>query len=292
MKKLLIVITLVLTAAIVNAQDSTSVAGPWKYNGMAAINFSQVSLTNWAQGGESSYAVNLLSAFGLNYAKNNSTWDNAIDMRHGIQKIGERDPGKTDDHIDLMSKYGYKASGDWYFSGMLNLKTQFTEGFQNTPAGRVVISDFMSPGYIQVSLGMEYKPSDKFFLSLSPLGGKVTVVLNDSLSNAGSYGVPAGETSRSELGGSVKISVTHEVMKNVTLRSTLDLFSNYIDTPQNVDVSWKAMLNMKVNEYLSANISTHLLYDDDIAFTDTDGTKGGARVQFKEILGIGFSVKF
>ena len=81
-------------------------------------------------------------------------------------------------------------------------------------------------------------------------------------------------------------------MKNVTLTSTLDLFSNYLDKPQNIDVSWRMMINMKVNEFLSANISTHLLYDDDVTYTDSEGINQGPRVQFKEILGIGFSVKF
>ncbi|MEA1886045.1 MAG: hypothetical protein U9N72_02400 [Bacteroidota bacterium] len=81
-------------------------------------------------------------------------------------------------------------------------------------------------------------------------------------------------------------------MENVNLTSTIDLFSNYFDSPQNIDISWKALLNMKINEYLSANISTHLIYDDDIDWVDSEGIKHGPKVQFKEMLGIGFSYKF
>lgn len=293
MKKVLFSIVITSLALTLSAQeDTTVVEGPWKSGGMATLSFSQVSLTNWAQGGESSYAINLLSAFNLNYAGDNTTWDNLVDVGYGIQKIGEKDPGKTDDHLELLSKYGYKTSGNWYLSGMLNFKTQFTKGFQFTDAGNVLISDFLSPGYILLAVGMEYKPSDAFFFSASPVGGKVTLVMNDSLSTVGSFGVEAGKTSRSEFGGTVKIGVNKEVMKNVTLTSTLDLFSNYIDSPLNIDISWKAMVNMKVNEILSANISTHLIYDDDIDYIDPEGASQGPKVQFKEILGIGLSVKF
>ncbi len=281
-----------ITISLVAQETSEEEGGPWKKNGMASLNFSQVSLTNWAQGGESSYAVNALSAFSINYALDRSSWDNSLDVGYGIQKIGDRDPGKTDDHLEILSKYGYKTSGNWFLSGMLNLKTQFTKGYQNTDTDRVVISDFMSPGYILLAIGMEYKPSDAFFFSASPVSGKLTLVMNDELSEAGSFGVEAGKTSRSEFGGTIKIGLNKEIMKNVNLTSTMDLFSNYFNNPLNIDVSWKAMINMKVNELISANISTHLFYDDDIAYLDTEGVSQGPKVQFKEILGLGLSVKF
>lgn len=292
MKNSFLVIATILLAASLSGQDTLKVEEPWKTKGMASLNFSQVSLTNWAQGGESSYAINALSAFSVDYAKDNSTWGNSIDAGYGIQKVGDKPSGKTDDHIELVSKYGYKTSKHWYISGMLNVKTQFTKGYKLTETDRILISDFMSPGYILLSLGMEYKPGDAFFVSLSPLSGKMTIVTNDSLSSVGSFGVAPGETIRSEFGGSAKIGLNKEIMKNVTLTSTLDLFSNYLDKPQNIDISWRMMINMKVNEFLSANISTHLLYDDDINYTDSEGINRGPRVQFKEILGIGFSVKF
>jgi len=293
MMKQLIILTLglLLTLSTI-AQDTTAIEGPWKYNGMASLNFSQVSLTNWAQGGESSYAINGLSALNLNYTENNNSWANSIDIGYGIQKIGDKNPAKTDDHLELLSKYGRKVTDGWFVSGMLNVKTQFTKGYKETETGRVVISDFLSPGYILLSLGMEYKKDDSFFVTFAPVSGKVTIVTNDSLSNVGSFGVEAGKKFRSEFGGTIKIGVNKDLMENVNFSSTLDLFSNYIDKPQNIDISWKAMLNMKINKYLSANISTHIMYDDDIASVDAEGNPGGPKVQFKEILGVGFSYKF
>ena len=292
MKHLLTFCFVLLFTAALSAQDTAAVEGPWNYKGMASLNFSQVSLTNWSQGGESSYAVNALSAFDLNYTKGNDSWTSSLDVGYGIQKTSEKMATKTDDHLEMMSKYGRKASGSWYFNGMLNFKTQFTRGYKETTDGRLVISDFLSPGYIILSLGMEYKKDESFFASLSPVSSKITIVANDSLSAAGSFGLSPGEKIRSELGATVKIGLIKDLVENVSLSSTLDLFSNYLDKPQNIDISWKALVNMKINRFLSANISTHLVYDDDIEWIDSEGVARGPRVQFKEMIGIGFSWKF
>ena len=292
MKHIFYGLILLMAPLLISAQDTTAVKGPWTTKGMASLNFSQVSLTNWSQGGESSYAINTLTAFGMDYKKDKSSWANSLEAGYGIQKVGEKRAGKTDDHLEIVSRYGYQTSRVWFLSAILNLKTQFTKGYKVTETDRIMISDFMSPGYIQLAIGMEYKPNDNFFVAISPVGGKVTIVANDSLSSVGSFGVEPGETMRSEFGGSVKVGVNRDIMENVNFTSTLDLFSNYLNNPGNIDVSWRAMINMKINKYLSANISTHLLYDDDIDYTDSEGVNQGPRVQFKELLGIGFSVKF
>jgi hypothetical protein len=290
--KQLISLLAVLIPVLAVAQDTTDIKGPWSTKGMSSINFSQVSLTNWSQGGESSYAINALTAFSMDYKREKISWTNSFDAGYGIQKAGEKRAGKTDDHLEIVSRYGYQTSRVWFLSGIVNLKTQFTKGYKTTDTDRIMISDFMSPGYIQLSIGMEYKPDDKFFVALSPVGGKITIVANDSLSAVGSFGVDPGKTMRTEFGGAVKVGVNREIMENVTFTSTLDLFSNYFNNPQNIDISWRAMINMKINEFLSANISTHLLYDDDIGYTDDEGMNHGPRIQFKELLGVGFSVKF
>lgn len=265
----------------------------WKTGGVTTINFSQVSLTNWAAGGESSYSLNGLVSLFANYKKDKLTWENSLDIGYGIIKQGEREVRKTDDKIDLMTKMGYNAGGEWYYMGMLNFKTQMDEGFKyDDEAGtKAKISDLLSPAYLLISLGMEYKPGDKFTANISPLTGKMTFVLNDELSEAGAFGVEPGEKARAEFGGYVKMAFKDEIWTNVTLSTKLDLFTNYLKNPQNIDVNWEVLLAMKVNKFLTANLSTQLIYDDDIAITDSEGNTG-PRVQFKEVLGIGLSLKF
>jgi hypothetical protein len=292
MKKLFFLVPALFISVALFPQAADTTAGPWKFTGITNLSLSQVSLVNWAQGGFNSLAINGLALLKTQYTKDKTTWANTLDLGYGIQKNENQDIGKTDDHLDFLSRYGYKTGKNWYLSGLLNFKTQFTKGYTGTDANRKLISDFMSPGYLLLAIGMEYKPNDKFYIMLSPIGGKATFVLDDTLSAKGSFGVDPGKKFRAEMGASARIGLIMDVMKNVTLATSLDLFSNLLDKPQNVDVNLKALLNLKVNEFLSANISITMIYDDNVGYTDIEGVSHGPRVQFKEILGVGLSVKF
>ena len=118
-----------------------------------------------------------------------------------------------------------------------------------------------------------------------------TFVKDGYLSNEGAFGVDPGEHLFSEMGGNLKVEVKYEFLKNMTIYSRVDLFSNYLEDPQNVDVRWDVQLNMTVNKWFSANISTNLIYDNDTKIVQKDGSKG-PRLQFKESLGVGFQVTF
>ena len=85
--------------------------------------------------------------------------------------------------------------------------------------------------------------------------------------------------------------------RTATFQSKLDLFSNYLDKPQNIDVNWENLIDLKVNRLISVSIFTHLVYDDDIDIITDDSATGnpvnkGPRVQFKETLGVGLAFKF
>ena len=291
-RKITILLLLLSAMHFASAQETTDTVKAWKFNGVTSINFSQVSLTNWAAGGENSYAFNGLLNLSANYSKDKNDWANTLEIGYGVQKQGDQELRKTDDHIDFLSKYGRKVSKSFFISAMLNFKTQMNEGKKYETDTSYVISKFLAPAYLQLALGMEYKPGEAFFAVLSPVAGKLTMVLDDTLSAKGSFGIDPGDKTRLELGGSATIGVKKEIMKNVTFTSTLGLFSNYLENAQNVDVDWKVMINMKINNYLSANLNTHLIYDDDIAYINDLGEQRGARVQFKEVFGVGLTYKF
>lgn len=280
----------------------------WKKGGLTALNISQVGLSNWAGGGQSSIALSGIVSLYANLKFGPSTWDNSLDLGYGVLRQGNginlKDGvfRKTDDKIDFVSKYGHKASDRWYYAGLLNFNTQSTPGY-NYPNDSVVISRFLAPGYLLAALGMDYKLNDVFTAFISPFTMKMTFVNDDSLANAGAYGVEkatyddlgvmimAGSHYRMEYGGYMRFSFKKTFMENVTLTSKLSLFSNYAHNPQNVDINWENLLELKVNKFISATISTHLIYDDDISITDRNG-KVGPRTQFKEVIGVGFSYKF
>ena len=172
----------------------------------------------------------------------------------------------------------------------MNFKTQFTNGY-NYPDDSTVISGLMAPGYLLFAAGFDYKPNKNLSVFFAPLTSKTTFVNNQTLADAGAFGVDAGKKVRSEFGGYFKAAYSKDIMKNVNFNTKLGLFSNYLHNPQNIDVDWEVLIGMKINKYLTANINTQLLYDDDIQ-VPLEGGGTGKRIQFKEILGIGFSVKF
>ncbi len=286
----------------------------WKSGGVFSISLAQTSLTNWAAGGENSLALNgFLSTF-LNYKKNKSVWDNSLDLGYGILRQGkEKKFKKMDDKIDLVSKFGQEAFKNFYYAALFNFKTQMTPGY-NYPNDSVKISDWLAPAYALVALGLDYKPNNYLSMFIAPVTGKLTIVNNQMMANAGAFGVDKatydlngnlltkGKMFKSEFGGYIRIIYTRnkfesEFLKNVAFTTKIDLFSNYLKNPERIDVNWETLIAFKVNKYINLNISTQLIYDDDIDIsvdTNNDGIKDakGPRTQFKEILGVGFSYKF
>jgi hypothetical protein len=271
------------------AQESQP-APAWKNGGKFALNFSQSSLTNWAPGGQNSLALNSFFNYFADYTKGKSLWENRLDLAYGLLKQGDEDIRKSDDKIDFSSKYGRQATKTWYYAALLNFKSQFSEGY-NYPDDSTIISRFLAPGYLSIGVGMDWKPKDYFSFYLSPATARWIIVNDDKLSDAGAYGVDPGDKVRTEVGAMARLEFMKDIIKNVNLKSKLELFSNYLDQPQNIDVYWDNMFVMTINKYLSASLNLTLAYDDNLRITDKDG-KTGPRTQFKEVLGIGFTYAF
>ena len=82
-------------------------------------------------------------------------------------------------------------------------------------------------------------------------------------------------------------------MKNISLQTKLDLFSNYSENPQNVDVNWEMLLGMKVNKYISVTLGLAAIYDDAVFVPKGKDSQGalvyGKGLQFKQTFGVGFT---
>jgi hypothetical protein len=329
MKKKFLIITLLIGATSTFAQVTdgekklktvrTDTTSGWLKGGLVNINFTQVSLTNWAAGGQNSVSLAGFSSLFANYKIGKSTWDNALVLQFGQVKQGDANFIKSDDRLQLTSKYGRQASKNWYYAALFDFQTQFTVGYSDPTNTSTKISDFMAPAYFLGALGMDYKPNKNFTLFIAPVTAKYTVVNDDSLAFDGAYGVQGYEVdnngnvtnfenTRMEIGGYLRLNYKKQIMENISYQTNLGLFSNYMNNPQNIDVNWDNILNMKVNKYISASITTSLIYDDDvdIAVLKADGTPEqktladgttqadviGPRTQFKYVLGVGFAYTF
>ncbi len=296
MKQILLII-LMLSVINVYGQDAEAEADTvegWKGGGTIGLSFNQVALSNWASGGEN--AISAVGNLRLNaiYKKGKTNWENYFLTSYGIQKQGDDKVIKNEDKIEFISKIGRRISQKWLYAANLNFRTQWYEGFKNKEDS-AKFSDFFAPAYITLALGFDFKSNDNLAVLLSPLTGKFTVVADDFLASQGAFGVTPGENLRSELGGFIKfLFIKENIIKNVNFTTNLDLFSNYIENPDKIDVNWEVNIDMKINEFLSANINTYLIYDYDVKFTEIENglEVQKAKVQFKEALSVGLNYKF
>ncbi|HTF03108.1 MAG TPA: DUF3078 domain-containing protein [Bacteroidia bacterium] len=284
----------------------------WKRGGVVGFNFTQASFTNWAAGGINSISGQFLFNCFVNYKKGLTTWDNNLDVSYGLMQQGTAASlRKADDKIDYTSKYGqYAFKKVWYYSVLANFKTQFQPGYTyQGDTSKTLISDFMSPGYLVVAVGLDYKPTDKFSIFTAPFTAKYTFVTNQTLANAGAYGVDKaivdtagnvllpGKNIRQEFGGYFRMQYRGEIMKGVNMNAKLELFSNYLDRPQNIDVNAEILLTLKVNKYIAVNLNIQAIYDNDVNIAVDNNKDGvidgeGPRLQFRQVLGVGFAAKF
>ncbi len=294
MRKISTTVLLLIIANFVFAQSTPDTTKRWKTGAVTNLTIGQTHLKYWTAGGENSFTINALLNTHANYKYKKHSWKNTIEAAYGTQKAGELDFKKTEDKIDFSSKYGYKAINKFYYTGLYNFKTQFYDGFEydeNNEATK--ISDFLAPGYMLYSVGIDYLQSEHFTIYTSPATGKLTIVNDTFLSSQSAFGVDSGAVFRNEVGAYIKFEFQKEVWENVTINSKLDLFSNYLHNPQNIDVNFNILISMKVNKFLTVNITNDLIYDDDIKIlVDKETGHKGPRLQVKENMGVGLSFNF
>lgn len=263
----------------------------WKFSGITGINFSQTTLVNWVAGGENAVATTFYLNGSLDYAKEKWAWNNNLALEYGVIYSDEYDWRKNADKISFSSKLGYQINKKFYYSFLIDYNTQFAKGY-NYPNTNQYLSTFMAPGYSNIALGIDYKPNDQFSVFLSPTTVRFLFVMNDSLSNAGAYGIDKGDKVKIETGALLKASMKKTVMKNVDVISKLDAFTPYNSDFGNIDVNWELLASFKINEVLTATLSTTLRYYDREHYFNSNGEDEGPKLQFKEIFGLGIAYRF
>jgi DUF3078 family protein len=273
-------------------KDPDTTARRWRSGGFFNLNLAQGSLSNWAAGGDKfSLSLNSLLSVYAFYKKDKSSWDNTLDVNFGYLRSTSLGSRKNDDRFDLLSKYGYAIAPKWNVAALFNFRTQLANGYTyGSNNDRTFSSAFLSPAYVLLSLGFDFKPTANFSLFLSPVTARWTIVKNDTLSAHGLYGVEPGKHVRSEFGAFVSANYIKEFNKNVSYKGRLDLFSNYRHNPEKVDVYMSNILSLKLSKVLAATWNVDLIYDDDVRLFGDDGKS--AAWQIKSLVGIGLMVKF
>jgi len=305
MKKRLLLLAFLINAMLLQAQTAekelisntekavkilTDTIKPgWKTKGNLIFLFNQSNFNNWLAGGENNLSGNLGINYDFNYKKQEWTWDNKVIASYGLLQTKNSDfEKKTDDRFEYNSVLGKKAFGEWYYSFFLNFRTQFTKGYvyskdANGKEIRTENTNLFSPAYLTFGPGMFWKKSDNLKVNLAPLTSKVTYVdRNFTLANDKYFGVEEGRSYRYELGFYASGYYKFNLMTNVSMENTLNLYSNYMKDPQNVDVDYTLAVVMRVNRYLTSNLVFQSIYDDN-AFRG---------FQTRQIFGLGVNYGF
>ena len=313
MKKFLLTFAVMLFASqMIFAQEEAEQKN-WTHGGFVGLNVSQSHFSNWTSGGQDN--INGLGTFkyNLNYLKGKSKWDNTLDLALGYSYFDfDMKPLKTDDRINFSSLYGYDVVKDeLYITANLNFQTQFADGFDYKTDSTNKISTFLAPAYLTVGLGAQYTPSSWFSLNFAPASGRLTIVNDQDLADAGAFGVKGalidpvtgeilehGSKFRMELGAQLIANVNYEIFKNVVFNSKLIVFYDYLQDREfnalskkygcRLDFDWDNAIVLKVNDWLNCNITARLVYDEDIKpiVENSDSF-----LQFKEVLSVGISYK-
>lgn len=297
MKKIKLALLFIAFTGFIFAQEEEQPEEGWKGSGNFALLFNQSAFNaEWTGGGTSNLSGNIAITYDINYRKGKVSWDNRFIGDYGLTKLKDDEfIRKTNDRLEINSIFGYQIDeSHWSYSFFTNFRTQFDKGYEfgedaEGKATRTEITRVMSPGYLQVGPGLLWKKSDNLKINIAPATSRF-IFVNKRFTDVGNdpdaiaafnenpyFGVEANETMRFEFGASISAFAKFDIIENVSMENVLNLYSNYLENPKNIDIDYTMNLVMKVNSYLSANVIFQAIYDD-------NAVKG---FQIREVLGIG-----
>jgi hypothetical protein len=276
------------------AQESV-IDSIWKTGGLAQATANVSYYGDWLAGGENNQAYNLLFNLYANWSKNDWLWQNKLELAYGItrQKRGEgNDPwSKNDDKLWLDTKIGYAVISNWYWASLANFKTQFVEAYSDDSKD-ILVSDFMSPGVLTVSTGVEYKKEDLFSVYLSPATAKGTFVMNDSLAAQFVGGVENGENMKWDGGALLRLGLKFTPVKKVDYEGRVEAFLNYLEASEGLHLETDHMFTAKFNDYLALTAQYSMIMDPTAVRPLEDGVVEKVDFQWRTVYGASVSYSF
>lgn len=272
----------------------------WKLSGIMGFNVAQTQFFNWAAGGNNNFNGVIFTNISLNYKKNKLAWDSQLDTEFGYMYSSELEPQwrKSSDKINFSSKLGFEIANMWFITAMGTFKSQYIPGWDYTQPAIMAgdqykrISNWLSPSYTDLSVGIDWKWKNLFTVYFSPLAGLVTSCTDSILRTA--YSVPEDKTVSASLGLTFKAGVNYTLIKNFKIISTIQLYTPYTDKAQpfgNFNVDWDFAISYQFLKVLNVTLTTSLKYYEKTLIANKDGILA-PRVQFKEVLGLGVGYSF
>ena len=227
--------------------ELTNDSSYWDNNAVIYFGANRTALYNWSAGGMNYLEFHGLADLWFDYRHNKFHWNNFIGMSFGIMKssygnFANTPWWKNDDRLEMTSKFSRRTPHLWDYSFLFNFRTQFTYGYftEDDMMNQNYMDNFFAPVYPITGFGFDIHANDYLTAYLSPITVKSTIVLDDSLSQVGVFGVNPGQKFRSEAGMYVNLLYRHDSLfhnKKLSLMTDLSLFSNYLNKPGNIDIN-------------------------------------------------------
>jgi hypothetical protein len=273
--------------------DKDTIPRIWKTGGLISLTINQGALSNWSAGGENfTFSLNGTVNLFAFYKKDKNSWDNTLNLAYGLVNTTSLGNRKSSDLIYISSKYGYELKKNINLSLYTNMRSQFANGYvyEKTTAGvdsASLRSKSFQPTYLILSLGLDFKPTDYFTFFISPITGRWVIVPDNALAPV--YGVPNGKNSLQEFGAFASANFQKKFGENMALKSKLELFSNYLNNPQDIDIYFSTVFVAKISKLINFNINLDIVYDND---TKNVNPSKGPAPQILQLMGIGFAYNF
>ncbi len=338
MKKLQnLFIAFFLFTGILSAQETQDTL--WTRGAAIGLDFSQLLQINPRQGaGENRIGFGGALNYFANYSKERVSWDNKASLNLGIVRLGsglvavggDKKPlQKSIDELRFNSKFGYKTSETSKFSyaadfsflsqllGAYSDEAGANQNLLSEPdVNGTLLSQLFAPAHITLSVGIDYKPTEKLSIYYSPIAYKNIIVLNDDIASreavdADGVGLGASvhgnewnsttdyKKSFNQFGSLLRMSYADKLWNDrITWTSGLALYSNYLNKPQNIDVDWNNEFAVTIFKGIQVSLLTNVFYDHDVFVQLTDrnsvgGVNGlGRRVSFTQQLLIKYAHQF
>ena len=250
---------------------------PWKHSVVGALTFTQVSYTDWAQGGQNSLAYTVTLDGKTDRSDEKTDWSNTYKFAFGQTRLGDQGLRKTDDKIDFQTVFTYKLGThvNPYISA--TVKTQFAEGSKYDKEGKgTVVSKFFDPAYLTQAAGIGYQPIPEL---KTRLGAAIREIVTSTYTvYSDDPATTAIEKTKVDGGFEWVTELAWKLEENILLTSKLELFSP-VKQLENVAIRGDNSLAVKVGKYIVINLNVQFINDKVVT----------PRTQVKETLAFGLS---
>ena len=276
------------STGIIFAQSEIEKDSLWTKGGTINVLFNQANFGEWLGGGTNSFNGIVNLDYELHRLEEKWDWTTTFDASLGFSKTESSNfYKKTVDHFELNSVFIRKKTSPWSFSTSTNIKSQWVAGyeFSEGSTGEEIknkTTAFFSPLYARIGVGITYKKTRSFSLQIEPVTARLIYVgsqFTDNLATGETFfGVAPNEQTRFEMGLSIAAQGKWPLFPNVILNNKINLISNYLKQFKNFDLDYTMGIDMKINNFMSAQFELQLLYDDNAI----------AKIQTRQVFGVSF----